>query len=39
MTGVRELFESRYSDEEIETLAELLGRLPADGDATACTAD
>jgi DNA-binding MarR family transcriptional regulator len=33
LEGVRELFESRYSEAELATLAELLGRLPAAGDA------
>jgi DNA-binding MarR family transcriptional regulator len=28
--GVRELFEDRFTDEELETLGELLARLPAD---------
>ncbi len=34
---VRGLFEERLSDEEVATLAELLGRLPGgDGDGEAC---
>ena len=31
LAGVRELFESRFSDEELATLAELLARLPGAG--------
>jgi DNA-binding MarR family transcriptional regulator len=34
LEGVRELFESRYSEAELAILAELLGRLPAAGDAS-----
>ena len=32
LAGIHELFESRYSEEELATLAELLGRLPAAGE-------
>ena len=32
LAGIRELFESRYSEDELATLAELLGRLPAAGE-------
>jgi DNA-binding MarR family transcriptional regulator len=39
LAGVSELFESRYSKEEIETLAELLARLPVDGAPTDCGVD
>jgi DNA-binding MarR family transcriptional regulator len=36
--GVARLFGERFSDEELETLGELLGRLPeAAGDASACS--
>jgi DNA-binding MarR family transcriptional regulator len=38
--SVRTLFEQRFSEDEIETLAELLGRLPgALDDDQACSAD
>lgn len=38
LAGVARLFQARYSDEELETLGELLGRLPeAGGDASACS--
>ena len=33
ITGVRTFFEERFSADEIETLARLLGRLPAAGEA------
>jgi DNA-binding MarR family transcriptional regulator len=37
---VRSLFEERFSSEELETLAELLGRLPGGtGDGASCTPD
>jgi DNA-binding MarR family transcriptional regulator len=37
--GIRELFQSRFSEEEVETLGELLGRLPAHGEtASDCSA-
>jgi len=29
--GIRDAFETRFSDAELDTLAELLGRLPLDG--------
>jgi DNA-binding MarR family transcriptional regulator len=39
VAAIKALFEERYSPAEIETLAELLGRLPgAGGDAPSCTA-
>ena len=31
VAGVEELFTSRFSDEELETLADLLSRLPLSG--------
>jgi DNA-binding MarR family transcriptional regulator len=34
--GVHELFVERFSDDELETLGELLGRL-ASGDAESCS--
>jgi DNA-binding MarR family transcriptional regulator len=37
--GIRKLFESRFSDEELETLAGLLARLPAAGDDGSCSVD
>ncbi len=39
LVSVRELFSERYSDEELETLGELLGRLPDVGsaDESECT--
>jgi DNA-binding MarR family transcriptional regulator len=38
VAAVRELFEGRFTDDELETLAELLGRLPgAGGDASECS--
>ena len=38
LAGVAELFEERFSSEELATLAELLGRLPGvGGDASGCT--
>jgi DNA-binding MarR family transcriptional regulator len=38
--GIRELFESRFSEEELQALAELLGRLPQDAAiGEACSAD
>ncbi|TMK69383.1 MAG: MarR family transcriptional regulator [Actinobacteria bacterium] len=39
VAGVRELFESRFTDEELQTLASLLARLPAEGDGAACSVD
>ena len=35
VAGVQDLFESRFSAAEIETLAKLLGRLPVAGDESA----
>ena len=35
LAGIHELFESRYSEEELATLATLLGRLPAAGEEAA----
>jgi DNA-binding MarR family transcriptional regulator len=37
--GIRERFESRFSEEELETLAGLLARLPAVGEAGSCSVD
>jgi DNA-binding MarR family transcriptional regulator len=38
IAAVRELFEGRFTHDELETLAELLGRLPgAGGDASECS--
>jgi DNA-binding MarR family transcriptional regulator len=34
VAGVREFFAARYSDEELEQLAGLLGRLPGAADST-----
>jgi DNA-binding MarR family transcriptional regulator len=39
LAGIHELFESRYSDEELTSLAELLARLPADGEAADCSVE
>ena len=39
IAGVRELFETRFTEEELQTLASLLARLPADGGAGACSVD
>jgi DNA-binding MarR family transcriptional regulator len=36
--GIRELFGERFSSDELEALAELLGRLPADPGSPACEA-
>ena len=36
LAGVRTLFESRFTDDEIATLGELLGRLPALGTDDSC---
>ena len=36
VAGIRQLFESRYDEDELETLAALLGRCPASGDAEPC---
>ena len=35
-TGIAELFVDRFTDDERETLAELLGRLPQTGNGKAC---
>jgi DNA-binding MarR family transcriptional regulator len=37
VTAIRALFEERYSGLEIETLVELLGRLPGAGGEPSCT--
>jgi DNA-binding MarR family transcriptional regulator len=38
LAGVAELFQERFSEDELETLAHLLGRLPgAGGDGSACS--
>ena len=37
VAAIRELFEARYSDAELQTLAELLGRLPGAPGAADCT--
>ena len=34
VAAIRELFEARFDDEELETLASLLGRLPESADAS-----
>ena len=39
VAGIRDVFEGRYSEEELQTLASLLARLPADGSAEACSVD
>jgi DNA-binding MarR family transcriptional regulator len=39
LAGINELFESRYSEEELSNLAELLGRLPADGEPGECSVE
>ena len=41
IVAVRRLFEERYSEEELETLARLLGRLPGarDAEGEQCAAD
>jgi DNA-binding MarR family transcriptional regulator len=36
--GIRRVFAAHFTDEELETLAELLSRLDADGDAGSCEA-
>ena len=39
VAAVSQLFGERFDDDELESLASLLGRLPgADGDPEACTA-
>jgi DNA-binding MarR family transcriptional regulator len=35
--SVGELFRERFSQDELETLAELLGRLPGGGEGTSCS--
>jgi len=37
VAAVRALMEERYSEEELETFAELLGRLPGAGGVESCT--
>ena len=37
VAAIRELFEARYSDAELQTLAELLGRLPGAPAAADCS--
>jgi DNA-binding MarR family transcriptional regulator len=39
IAGIRRLFLERYSESEIEQLAELLGRLPGAAHGGSCTAD
>ena len=40
LQGVRDLFERRYTEAELETLAELLARLPLDGsEGISCSPD
>jgi DNA-binding MarR family transcriptional regulator len=39
VAGVRRLFVERFSDEELQTLAELLGRLPGAQSDGACSVD
>jgi DNA-binding MarR family transcriptional regulator len=39
LAGIYELFESQYSDEELTNLAELLARLPADGEPGECSVE
>ena len=41
VAGIRELFENRFSEDELETLASLLARLPADGEdnSESCSID
>jgi DNA-binding MarR family transcriptional regulator len=39
LAGIHELFESRYSEEELLRLGELLGRLPADGEPGECSVE
>jgi DNA-binding MarR family transcriptional regulator len=39
IAGIRRLFLERYSESEIEQLAELLGRLPGASHGGSCTAD
>ena len=39
LAGINELFESRFSEEELVSLGELLGRLPADGEPGECSVE
>ena len=39
VAGIREVFEGRFTDEELQTLASLLSRLPADGEPGSCSVD
>jgi DNA-binding MarR family transcriptional regulator len=39
LAGVHELFESQFSEAELETLGALLGRLPAAGEEASCSVD
>ena len=39
VAGIREVFEGRFSEEELQTLASLLSRLPADGEPGSCSVD
>jgi DNA-binding MarR family transcriptional regulator len=39
VADLREFFESRYASEELEQLAALLGRMPADAAEGTCTVD
>jgi DNA-binding MarR family transcriptional regulator len=39
VAGIREIFEGRFTEDELQTLASLLSRLPADGEPGSCTID
>lgn len=39
VAGIRRLFLAHFSEEEVETLAELLGRLPGAGEGGSCSAE
>jgi DNA-binding MarR family transcriptional regulator len=39
IAGIRDVFENRFNEEELQTLASLLARLPADGEASTCSVD
>jgi DNA-binding MarR family transcriptional regulator len=39
LAGINELFESRFSEEELASLGELLGRLAADGEPSECSVE
>jgi DNA-binding MarR family transcriptional regulator len=39
VAGIREVFEGRFSEDELQTLASLLSRLPADGEPGSCSID